>query len=373
MNGAQHKQQRRLVQPAFHREQVAGYHQDMARAIETFLTGWQGCSSLNMLQEMKRLTLVVATRVLFGIDTSAEADRFGKLTSRWLDLLFNPLVQLMPYNLPGLPYPEILRLSDELDALYRGMIENKRTSTADQRDVLAALIQTHDEDSARLTDAELIGHANSIFVAGHDSTATSLTWVLFLLAQHPRIYADLLDELEGELHGDIPSLEQLGRLPLLDSVVKETLRLLTPSTVIGRKTTAACSIGGYSVPAGTPVMLSPYITHRNPELYPEPERFRPERWVDLKPSTYQYLPFSAGVHMCLGSTFAMLELKLVLAAVVQRYRLRVVPDAQIDRMVRAFLAPRDGMPMLVAPQDRQFQRAPVRGNIHEMVDLNSEA
>jgi cytochrome P450 len=371
MNGAQHKQQRRLVQPAFHQKQVAGYHQDMVQAIETFLMGWQGRGSLNMFKEMKRLTLVVATKILFGIDTSAEADRFGRLTSRWLDLLFNPLVQLVPRDLAGLPYREILRLSDELDALYRGMIESKRTSTADQRDVLAMLIQTHDEDSTRLNDAELIGYANSFFVAGHDSTATSLTWVLFLLAQHPQIYADLLDELEGELHGEIPSLEQLGRLPLLDRVVKETLRLLTPSPVIGRKTTAACSIGGYDISAGTPVMLSPYITHRNSELYPEPERFRPERWANLHPSTYQYLPFGAGVHMCLGSTFALLELKLVVAAVVQRYRLRVEPDAQINRIVRAFLAPRDGMPMLLAPQDRQFQRVPVRGNIHDMVDLHS--
>jgi len=371
MNGARHKQQRRLVQPAFHQKQVAGYHRDMVQAIESFLMGWHGSSSLNMLQEMKRLTLVVATKILFGIDTSAEAGRFGKLTSRWLNLLFNPLVQLVPRDLPGLPYREILRLSDQLDALYRSMIESKRAAKEAQHDVLAMLIQTHDEDSAHLSDAELIGHAHSLFVAGHDSTAASLTWVLFLLAQHPRIYADLLDELEGELHGDMPSLEQLGRLHLLDNVVKETLRLLTPSTVIGRKTTALCNIGGYTVPAGTPVMLSPYITHRNPELYPDPQRFRPERWANLTPSAYQYLPFGAGTHMCLGASFAMMELKLVLAAVVQRYRLKVVPNTQIDRIVRAFLAPQGGLPMLIAPQDRQFQRVPVRGNIHEMMELSS--
>jgi cytochrome P450 len=372
MNGAHHKQHRRFVQPAFHREQVAGYYRNMVQAIESCLTRWPGDGTLNIFQEMKYLTLVVATKILFGIDTRAEADRFGQLTTRWLNVLFNPLTQMARYDLPGLPYRNILRVSEELDAVYQAMIDQKRASKEPQPDVLATLIQINEEDSERLNDAELIGHAHSLFVAGHDSTASSASWALFLLAQHPRIYADLLDELEGELHGGVPSLEQLGRLPLLDSVVKETLRLLTPSPVMRRKTTAPCNIGGYDVSADTPVMLSPYITHRNPELYPEPQRFRPERWANLNPSTYQYLPFGAGVHMCVGSIFAQLELKLVLAAVVQRYRLSIVPNAEINGIVRAFLAPRGGLPMHVVPQDRQFRRVPVQGDVCGMVDLDGD-
>lgn len=369
MNGQQHKQQRRLVQPAFHRRQVENYHRAMVDVTETLLDGWRGQHTLDMHHEMKRLALVMATRVLFGIDTRSEADRFGELTTRWLSLLFNPLVSLASYDLPGLPYRELLRLSDELDAIYRTIIERKRALPEAQQDMLATLIQTFDEDGGRLSDAELIGHANSIFIAGHDSTASTLTWALFLLAQHPQIYSDLLDELEGELRGGLPALEQLGRLPLLDGVVKETMRLLSPAAVIGRKTTAPCMLGGYDLPANTSVMLSPYLTHRDPDVYPDPERFLPQRWAGLSPSTYQYMPFGVGPHMCLGSSFALLEMKLVLAAFVQRYRVTVLPDARIDRKLLAFMIPRQGMPMRLAPQDRRFERVAVRGNIHEMVNL----
>lgn len=369
MNGQQHKQQRRLVQPAFHRRQVESYHRAMVDVTETLLEDWRGQQTLDIHHQMKRLALVMATRVLFGIDTRAEADRFGALTTRWLALLLNPLVSLASYDLPGLPYRELLRCSDELDQIYRTIIERKRAQGDPQQDMLAALIQTFDEDGGHLSDAELIGHANSIFIAGHDSSASTLTWALFLLAQHPQVYSDLLDELAGELHGATPSLEQLGRLPLLDYVVKETMRLLTPAAVIGRKTTAPCMLGGYDLPANTSVMLSPYLTHRDPDVFPEPQRFLPQRWSGLAPSTYQYLPFGVGPHMCLGSSFALLEMKLVLAAFVQRYRVTVVPNAQIDRRLLAFMLPRHGMPMRLAPQDRRFERVPVRGNIHEMVDL----
>jgi cytochrome P450 len=185
--------------------------------------------------------------------------------------------------------------------------------------------------------------------------------------QHPRICADLLDELEGTLHGSAPTVEQLAQLPLLENVVKESLRLLPPAPIGIRIVAADCELGGYALPQGANVVNSEFITHRLPDLYAEPDRFQPERWFTLERSTYEYLPFAAGPHMCIGWAFAMQELKVVLAMLLQRYRLAVVPGATIAPHIG--MRPVRGMPMLVLGQDRQFQRASVRGGINELVDM----
>ncbi|GAB4205991.1 MAG: cytochrome P450 [Roseiflexaceae bacterium] len=369
MNGAQHKQHRRLLQPAFHRRQVEGYRDAMVTTAEHYLERWRTGDQLNLAHEMQMLTLLVASRVLFGLDTEAEAEQLGAMTTRWFELLLAPAVLLAPYDLPGSPYRAMLRHAEVMDTAYRAMIERKRATVEEQHDVLATLIQTRDEDGARLSDAELIGHAHNIFVAGHDSSANTLTWALFLLAQHPQVYADLRDELHGLLRGAAPTLEQLGRLPLLDGVLKETMRLMTPAIMIKRDTTATCEIGGYLVPGGTPVLISPYITHRLSELYPDPERFVPARWFGLDRGPYEYLPFGAGPHMCIGASFAQQEMKLVLALIVQRYAFETVAGTRIDRQVRLFLAPRAGMPLRLLPPDHKPKRVPVSGNVHEMVNL----
>ncbi len=369
MNGAQHKQHRRLLQPAFHRRQVEGYRDVMVAVAERYLERWRAGAQLDLAREMQLLTLQVASSVLFGLDTEAEADRLGAMTTRWFELLFAPAVLLAPFDLPGSPYRAMLRHADVMDTAYRAMIGRKRASGEAQQDVLATLIQTRDEDGARLSDAELIGHAHNIFVAGHDSSANTLTWALFLLAQHPQVSVDLRDELDGLLGGAAPTQEQLGRLPLLDGVIKETMRLMTPAVMLRRDAAAACEIGSYQVAGGTPVLISPYITHRLDELYPDPERFRPARWIGLERGPYEYLPFGAGPHMCIGASFAQQEMKLVLALIVQRYALECVRGARVDRQVRLFLAPRGGMPLRLLPPDRRPQRVPVSGNVHEMVNL----
>jgi cytochrome P450 len=163
-------------------------------------------------------------------------------------------------------------------------------------------------------------------------------------------------------------VEQLSRLPLLEGVVKESLRLLSPAQIGIRITAAPCELAGYTLPRGANVIYSEFITHRLPHLYAEPERFKPERWFTVQPSTYEYLPFSAGPHMCIGWAFAMQELKLVLAMLFQRYRLALAPNTLLSPTIA--MRPARGMPVRVFPQDRQFQSVPVRGGIHELVDLS---
>ena len=366
MNGAHHKQQRKLMQPAFHRQQIAAYGDDMVALTQQMLDRWQHQSQVNLIREMKQLTQRIAVKTLFGLYDEAELDRVGGLLRKLIDLSSSPLFFIAPFDVPGLPYHTLLRLGQDLEAFILSAIAQKR-SRPDDTDVLAAMMHVRDEDGSKLSDDEMIGHAFALFVAGHETTSNALAWTVFLLNQHPRVAADLMDELDSVLHGEPPTLEQLGRLPVLEGVIKESLRLLPPAGLGMRVTAEPTELGGYALPKGTTVIYSELVTHRLPELYPEPDRFKPERWATINRSTYEFLPFSAGPHMCIGWAFAMQELRIVLAMLMQRYRLALVPGTKLGVDIR--MTPRPAMPMRIYPQDRQFQRASVRGNIHNLVDL----
>ena len=371
MSGARHRQQRRLMLPAFHRKRVETYRDEMVAITERILDSWRTGQRRDIARDMQHLTLCIASRTLFGVDAEHDAGSVGQLIHRWMALVESGAVFLLPKDWPGTPFRALLSVSDQLEARTLAMIEQKRAEPAAHHDVLAMLVAARDDDGVALTDQELIGQASVIFVAGHETSSNALTWTLFLLSQHPRILADLQDELAGVLRGAAPSVEQLGRLPLLDQVIKESMRLLPPATFMMRNTSAPEQFGPYMAPAGANLTVSPYITHRLPELYPDPQRFIPKRWATISPGTYEYIPFGAGPHMCIGSTFALMEIKIVLAMLLQRYRLALVAGARIDRRVTLTMSPRHGMPMLVAPRDAAVAPGTVRGNIHEMVDLLS--
>lgn len=371
MNGAQHKQHRRLMQPAFHRKQVDGYRDSMVAIVQRLLDTWQAGEERDINSAMQYLTMLISSKILFGIDQPQDAAEVGAMVRRWLYILTDPLVNVLPINLPGTPYHRALRHAERMVAALRARIAQKRADPTEQHDVLGVLMRLHDEDGAAMSDTELIGHANNLFSAGHETTGNALTWTLFLLEQHPRVLADLHDELTSVLGGDAPAAEQLNRLPLLDRVVKESLRLLPPIVYAPRATAAPCEIGGYALPRGSTVMYSHYITHRIPELYPEPARFLPQRWEAYTPGTYEYIPFGAGPHMCIGATFATMEIKITLAMLLQCFRLALRSGARIDRNAKGFLSPRGGLPMRVLPQDRQFARAELRGNLREMIRIEN--
>lgn len=363
MNGAHHKQLRRLMQPAFHKKQIVGYHEDMVALTRETLNEWHVGTQRDMLQEMKLLTQRMAVKTLFGTYDSIEIQRVSQLLRALVQV--NPLLMLLPFDFPGLPFHRMSRLAEEMEAYTREKIEQKRDNP-DATDVLAALVHAHDEDGSQLTDEELVANAMTLFIAGHETTSHALTWSLFLLHQHPEVYSALLDELEGTLQGEAPTIEQLNQLPLLEGVIKESLRLLPPAVIGLRVAADVCELGGYTLPKGAMIFYSEYVTHRRPDLYAEPDRFLPERWATIKPTIYEYLPFAAGPHMCIGAGFAMQELKVVLAMLVQRYRLALVPNHTFN--VTLGMQPTQGMPMTVYPQDRAFAKVPVRGQINQLVE-----
>jgi cytochrome P450 len=238
--------------------------------------------------------------------------------------------------------------------------------------MLSMLLQAHDDEGASLTKDELVGQLSFLIFAGFESTVHALSFAAYLLAQHPEVSAKLHDEVRSLLRGDAPTVEQLRVLPYLDAVVKESLRLLSPVPFLLRTTEESASLGGFELPPRTELMLSIYHTHRMPDLFADPKRFVPERWERINPGPYEYMPFSVGPHMCAGKALALMEMKVVLAMIIQRFRLELSAGTSVDRHMLATLGPRGGMWMRVRPQDRNFaeSRAPnAGGHLAEMVDL----
>ncbi|MEA5569666.1 cytochrome P450 [Calothrix sp. UHCC 0171] len=372
VNGGEHRQHRQLLMPAFHKQRIESYRDDMVALTDSELDRLKVGEEVDILELMRRLTMRIATKTLFGKDFSEEGDTFTRLLKQVGAQMGNPALSLLPFDFPGLPFHRLLNSVGELDQELRNVIQRKRAQGIDGGDVLSMLIQARDAESGvTLTDDELLGHVGVIYVAGHDTSANALTWTLFLLSQHPEIAADLLDELDSVLHGEAPTLEQLQQLPLLERVIKESMRVLSPVPWNGRVISQATSLGGYDLPEGTEVFVSIYQTHHSPEIYSQPERFHPQRWETIEPTMYEYNPFSAGSRICIGAGFAMMEIKIILAMLLMRYRLQLINKNPIHPKGLIVMSPRNGLPMLVYQQDRQFAQGVggVRGSVREMVDL----
>jgi cytochrome P450 len=372
VNSNTHRQHRQLLMPAFHKQRIESYREDIVAITQSVIEKLPINQPLNIAEVMRLLTLRIATKTLFGADIGEEGSNSAMLLQKIGALLGSPAIAILPYDLPGLPFHRMLNLMAQLDEEMRILIRRMQANGADGKDVLSMLIQARDADSGLgLTEDELLGHVGVIFAAGHDTSANALTWMLFLLSQHPEITADLVDELETVLQGQPPTLEQLQQLPLLERVIKESMRVLPPVPWNARVTSQATSLGGYELPENTEVFLSIYHTHHSPAIYLNPEKFDPQRWEKYEPTMFEYNPFSAGSRTCIGAPLALMEIKIVLAILLMQYRLKYLPQQKIDRQGMIVMVPKYGMQMLVHHQDREFRQGlgGVQGNIREMVEL----
>ena len=370
MNGEQHRVQRRLMAPAFHSARLQLYVQEIIDITEVFFASWKPGAVVDLYEQMDLFTVWLAMKLFVGMDPTTEGRHFADLFESVLKLLFSPGVFLLPYDLPGLPYNRLIQLGTKLERDLRTLIERRRERGLDGNDILSTFLQTHDEDGNLMTDNEIVGQTVAVFRGGSKTSASSLTWCWFLLAQHPRLLNDLLDELDSTLHGAPPTFEQILRgLPLLDAVIKESMRLIPPVVWGSRYSIEPFELGGYQHDKGNVVIYSAHVTHHMPEIFKDPDKFIPGRWFDIRPSAYEYFPFSAGPRRCLGAEFAMIEIKIVLATLLQRYRLTLLPGQRIDRVGIAGSLPKHGIKVRVEAQDRAFEITPVRGTIHRLVEL----
>jgi cytochrome P450 len=368
MNGAQHKQQRQLIMPAFRKSAVEGYHSLMVETATRLLDQWRAGQTYDVHSEMRAFVLQLSTAILFGT-VSGEGLALGKLMEEWQLRNFSSGVWMFPLNFPGTPYHGLLRHAERIEKEIISMVAKSRANPGKQRTVLSLLIEARDDENRGMTDEELVGQATILFGASFETAATTLTWTLFLLAQHPAVMRKLMDELDVVLSGKAPQPDDLPRLEYLSCVIKESMRILSPVPYAIRATARRVKLGPVSLPHGSTIVCGHYLTHHMPDVYPEPERFRPERWQTIDPGQYEYLPFSAGPRACIGAMFATQLLKISLASMLQRFRFSVVPGTRIDRVVRITMQPRNGMPMKIFENDRQYSASEVTGQIHEMVTL----
>jgi cytochrome P450 len=371
MNGEEHKRHRRLVQGSFQKRSLESYRHDVVKLAEQMVQDWQPGQVRNIFRDMTRYMLRVASSVVFGFDMQERAYEIGHLIERWVAM--NHEVGMGAFVSDAAitsSYDGLLALATELDEKILAMIEYRRSSTALGNDVLSQFLRPQDESGTAMTDAELIGQTTVVFGAAHLTTASTLTWTLFLLAQHPEIATELVQELRDVLGGRVPTLQELDQLPLLDRVIKESMRILPASAYSHRVNAEPVDIGPLHVKKGTPVIFSQIISHHMPDTFPDPAHFQPDRWRTLSPSPYAYLPFAAGPRMCVGAALAIMTLKLTLSAILQRCHLGVVPGASINGKVTfTMFCPTSGMPMLILPSTAPFRWTPVAGNIHDLVRL----
>lgn len=371
INGELHRRHRKLMMPAFAKTALERYASGTVAISEAMLDRWPLGHVADLDVLTRNLALVAAMQAIFGLDLQTGADELGALAVELVDTITRPLTIVVPRDLPGLPYRRAQQLGARMVVELERMIAAKR-ATPGGDDALSLLIHARDEEGG-LSDDELIGETLTLFVAGHESTAKTLTWTLFLLERHPAVLRDLLDELDAVLGGRSITLADLPELPLLDRVIKESMRVLTPVPILFlRVPSSDMPLGRFMLPKGANVVISPHAIHHDPALYREPERFDPDRWTQLKPTPFEYLPFGAGPRMCIGAALAQQMLRLVLATVLQRVRMSVVRGADVSRLVRGnILMPRRGIPVhLDAPHRNKLVVEPIRGDIHELVRLS---
>ncbi len=353
--------QRRLAQPAFHRARIASYGSTMVEYTERLLHEWQDGEERDIHKEMMRLTLQIVGKTLFDADVERDAQEVGKSLELLLELgaNFRRTVMIPQW----LPTPTNLRLELAIrkieKVLYR-IIAEKRASGRDAGDLLSMLLAAQDEDGSRMTDQQLRDEAITLFLAGHETTANTLSWTWWLLAQNPAAEAKLHDELRTALAGRAPSLEDLPKLVYTNHTITESLRLYPPAWGTARTAIEDHEIAGYAVPKGSGVSFAQWTVHRDARWYDAPDEFRPERWEgDLlkRIPRFAYFPFGGGPRQCIGNAFALMEAALILATIAQQYRFRLVEGHPVVPLASITLRPRHGIRVLLEARPAKSRAA----------------
>ncbi len=358
--------QRRLSQPAFHRERIASYARIMTGYTSQMLDTWKQDATLDIHQEMMQLTLRIVVRALFNV----EAGQIGAISTAMNVMMRNStgLRLLLPPAVRYLPTPSMIqfrRAVRQLDDTVYGIIAARRRNDTDSGDLLSMLMQARDEDGGRMTDKQLRDEVMTFLLAGHETTALTLTWTWHLLAQHSALQEQLQNELQRVLAGRVPEFADLPNLTFTEQIIKESMRLYPPAWSVARTVVSEFELRGYRIPAGANVVMSQWIMHRDPRYFPDPESFDPGRWSPeraQKLPRFAYFPFGGGPRQCIGNSFAMMEAILLLATIAQRFSLRAVSSEPIVPVPSFTLRPKSGIQMKVEARREVREHVTTVGN-----------
>jgi cytochrome P450 len=355
LDGACHHRERRLMAPPFHGERMHVYGRLMRELADRVIDRWPVGRPFSIHHEMQAITLDVILRAVFGVDDGAAFTRVREHVERFVAQANGPsapFIALKPFQIDlgrWTPWGRFVRNRDAIRAVLLDEIARRRAEgTAGRTDILSLLVDARDEQGAPMSDEELLDEMFTLLMAGQETTATSLAWVFYHLLRHPDALAKLRAEL-ARVVGDGPvEAQHLPQLEYLDAITKESARLTPVATNVMRRLNVPARIGGLDLPAGVNVSACIYATHHRADLWPDPERFQPERFVGVRASPNTFFPFGGGVRRCLGAAFATYELKIVLAQVVSRVDLRIAPGYRMRPVLRAItVAPSRGVPVVM--------------------------
>jgi cytochrome P450 len=354
--------QRRLAQPAFQRGRLAEYLPVMVDATSQMLDRWEQAASagtvVDVAAEMSRLALAIAGSTFFGRDVSDTANVVGQAfreAAAYLERRFNHPFTTPPLWVPtgnGRRFKEALRT---LNRIVLALLKERRSDGRDHGDLLSMLMHARDEETgATMTDDELRSEVLAFFLAGHETTATALTWTWFLLASHPAIQKQVQGEVVQVLGGRPPTVADVPRLTLTRMVIEESMRLYPPVWAVARQAAQDDELGGFRIPAGSTIVVSPFVTHRHPDIWERPDEFDPSRFtperVAQRPKC-AYFPFLSGPHQCIGNEFAMLEMRLIVAIVMEQYDMELQPGQAIRPQASLGLKPSGPVRILLRRRD----------------------
>ena len=343
--------QRKLAQPAFLKQRVLSYAPMMAELTDRMLKDWHPGKLVNVHYEFSTLTSAIALKTLFGLDDAGDREEFVTSLRLAFDLLSERFRSIFHPPL-WVPTPKNLRTRRAIAHLYRVVddfiAQGRARNSGDT--LLDRLVQAQDDDGKRMTEQQLRHEAMTLYLAGHETTALTLSWSWYLLAQHPQVEEKLAAEWATVLNGRTPTADDLAHLPYTEAVITEAMRVYPPVYLIGREATTDLELGGYRVRKGTTIFMSQWVSHRDPKYFPGPEEFLPERWLDglaKRLPKYVYYPFGGGPRVCIGNTFALMEASILLAAVGQKYRFTLEPDPPVELQPQITLLPKPGIPAVL--------------------------
>jgi cytochrome P450 len=352
-DGEAWRRRRRLAQPAFHRDRIAAYAGVMVGCTQRRLATWRPGEVRDLHDEMMQITYEIVGKTLFDADVGDRAadvrESLAVALAHYQKLLSSFWI-LLP---DAVPTPANLRLRKalkHLDSVIYRVIDSRQTDATDRGDLLSMLLKAEDQDGSRLSRRQLRDEVMTLMFAGHDTTALTLTWCWYLLAQHADVETKLHAELAHVLDGRAPRVDDVPSLTYTAMIVNEVLRLYPPAWGIAREAVDDCLIGGYHVPRGSIVLMSQSVMHRDARYFEDPESFKPERWMnDLmkRLPKYAYFPFGGGQRLCIGNSFALMESALLIATIAQSYRFELVADRAVEPRAALTLRPRDGMRMVL--------------------------
>jgi len=355
LDGERHLHERRLMSPPFHGERMHVYGRLMRDIAVRSIARWPVGRPFSIHREMQAITLDVIIRAVFGVDQEALFEGFRAQVERFTAQANGPsapFIALRPFQIDlgrFSPWGRFVRNRQVIKETVLAEIRRRRADGATGRtDILSLLLEARDEHGEPMRDDELVDEMFTLLLAGHETTATSLAWVVWHLLNHPDAMATLRQEIAEVSGGASLEAQHLPRLKYLDAVIKESMRLTPVATMVARRLHAPARIGGLDLPAGTSVGANIYMAHRRPDVWPDPERFDPTRFLAARPDPFTYFPFGGGVRRCLGAAMATYEMKTVLPELLSRVDLRIAPGYRMRPVLRAVtIAPSRGMPVVV--------------------------